>query len=233
MFDRIAGRYDLLNRLLSVGIDRRWRREAVRSLGCRGVCRVLDLATGTADLALAIALALPQASVVGIDPSEGMLAVGRRKVARRSLTDRVRLEAGDAQSLDAPDGSFDASVIAFGIRNVPDRARALQEMARVTTHGGRVVVLELGEPQPGPFGAIARLHVHHLVPLIGGIISGRDEYRYLTKSIAAFPSSDRFAQTMAEAGLDDVRVLPLTFGAVNLYVGEAQHPAAAEPSETL
>jgi demethylmenaquinone methyltransferase / 2-methoxy-6-polyprenyl-1,4-benzoquinol methylase len=219
MFDRIAPRYDLLNRVMSFGADRRWRRRTVRALGLGdGPARILDLATGTGDLALAIARRHPQATVVGTDPSTGMLEVGRRKAARRGLADRVELRQGDAQAIDAPDASFDGVTIAFGIRNVPDRARALAEMARVVRPGGRVCVLELGEPRRGVMAPLARLHVHHVVPRLGAWLSGAREYRYLQRSIAAFPAPEAFAAMMEAAGLEAAQVRPMSFGACHLYV---------------
>jgi len=220
MFDRIARRYDLLNRVLSLGVDQGWRRRAVRAMALGPGARALDLATGTADLALRMARAAEGVQVVGVDPSEGMLAVGRDKVRDAGLDGRIRLEAGDAQALRFEDDGFDAAAIAFGIRNVPDRPRALAEMARVTRPGGRVVVLELSEPRRGPLGALARFHVHWLVPRIGALLSGAREYRYLQESIAAFPPPEEFADVMSAAGIRVLEVRPLTFGASCLYVGE-------------
>lgn len=223
-FDAIAARYDLLNRVLSLGIDRSWRTKTVRALELEPGARVLDLATGTADLAIAIARSEPSAEVLGVDPSRGMLAVGEAKLARRGLDERVRLEMGDAQRLEAEDGRFDAITIAFGIRNVPDRAAALREMRRVGKPGARVAVLELGEPRGGLLGPLARFHVRVLVPRIGALLSGAREYRYLQTSIAAFPPPEEFSQMMRDAGLVDVRYEPLTFGACHLYKGRVPAP---------
>lgn len=225
MFDAIAARYDLLNRLLSLGIDQAWRQATVNELGESGVRRVLDLATGTGDLAIQIASKFPDAVIEAVDPSARMLDVARGKVAARGLLDRIQLESGIAEKLPYPDRYFDAVSIAFGIRNVPDRLRALSEMARVTRGGGRVAILELSEPQHGLLGPIARFHVHTVVPWLGGLLSGSREYRYLQRSIAAFPAPSEFAKMMEHAGLDVVRVLPLTFGACHLYVGEPRRAA--------
>lgn len=221
MFDRIADRYDFVNRVLSLGLDLRWRKLATRALALPPDApgEVLDLATGTGDLALTIAALHPTASVLGTDPSENMLAVGRRKVADRGLGARVRLTTGDAQAIEADDDRFSGATIAFGIRNVPDRSKALREMTRVVRSGSRVVVLELGEPNVGILGPFARFHVRHLVPRIGALLSGQTEYRYLQTSIAAFPPAEAFAEMMREAGLRDVTHTPLTFGACTLYVG--------------
>src|SRR5699024_4765750 len=159
----------------------------VRALALGANCRVLDLATGTADLALLTARMSADAQIVGLDPSAKMLAVGGAKVERLGFGPRIELLEGDAQSLPFEDDSFDGVTIAFGSRNVPDRGRALREMARVTKPGGRVAILELSEPQSGILGAFARIHVHHVVPFLGALVSGSKEYRYLQRSIAAFP----------------------------------------------
>ncbi len=219
MFDAIAARYDSLNRILSLGMDQGWRRKAVASLALRSGARVLDLATGTGDLAIAIAQTHPDSTVVGVDPSRNMLAEGVRKIGDIKLSDRVEMLEGDAQALGFDDQSFDGVTIAFGIRNVPDRAKALREMARVTRTGGRVAVLELSEPRSGMLGVLARTYVHQIVPRVGGFLSGAKEYRYLQKSIAAFPPADEFAQMMEDAGLEVLEMSPLTFGVAHLYVG--------------
>lgn len=225
MFDAIAGNYDRMNRVISLGIDIRWRTKAVQALGLGEIQdptphRILDVATGTGDLAIAIARAYPSAEVIGIDPSQGMLAIGRTKVTNETLDPRVDLVTGDAEALAFETGSFDGVTIAFGIRNVKDRARALREFARVVRVGGRVVVLELGEPDGAILGAFARIHVHRVVPFLGALFSGAREYRYLEQSIAAFPPRAEFAEMMREAGLHVRDVIPLTMGAASLFVGE-------------
>src|SRR5262249_51172778 len=180
---------------------------------------VLDLATGTGDLALMIAREHPSARILAIDPSRGMLDVAAGKVAAAS--GRIELRVGDAQALDLPDQSVDAVTMAFGIRNVPDRPKALREMARVTKPGGKVAILELSEPRRGALAALARFHIHTIVPRVGGALSGKKEYRYLQRSIAAFPPPEDFVAMMEEAGLRDVSALPLSFGVVHLFVGTA------------
>lgn len=225
MFDRIARRYDLLNRLMSFGVDKRWRKRTVAALALPGTdaCRVLDVATGTGDLAIDIARRHPGAEVIGVDPSANMIEVGARKVTR--FDGRVALTLGDAQALEFPDGHFDAVTIAFGIRNVPDRALGLREMARVCKPGGRVAILELGEPKRGVMAPLARFHIRQVVPRVGALLSGQKEYRYLQTSIAAFPPPDEFAAMMTEAGLAVLEVVPLTFGVCNLYVGTPSRSA--------
>lgn len=220
MFDGIAHRYDLVNRVISLGIDQSWRKKTVRSLELKPGARVLDLATGTADLAIMIARQHPHVSLVGVDPSAKMLEVGQKKLDAEQLAERIELQVGDAQQLNFPDRSFDGVSIAFGIRNVPDRLQGLREMARVTKAGGRVAILELSEPRGGLLGPLARFHVHSVVPAVGALLSGAKEYHYLQKSIAAFPPARRFEALMREAGLNIVASTALTFGVCHLYVGE-------------
>ena len=219
MFDRIAHRYDLLNRLMSFGLDRSWRKQLMGSMPTEG--RILDVATGTADVAIAMAETHAQRNVVGLDPSRGMLDVGETKINRRTLTDRVILVQGDAQSMEFPDDHFAGATIAFGIRNVPDRLQGLREMARVVKPGGPVAVLELSEPRGGLMAPFARFHVHHFVPLMGWLLSGRKEYRYLQTSVAAFPPAHDFAEMMKEAGLKNIEIKRMTFGVAHLYIGYA------------
>lgn len=219
MFDQIASRYDLLNRLISFGLDQGWRDRTVNALHLDSAERVLDLATGTGDLAIRIANRHERVHVSGIDPSPAMLDIGNRKVARAGLDRRVQLTLGDAQALEYPDDTFDAVCIAFGIRNVTDRERALAEMARVCRPGGRVAILELSEPRRGVLAHMARFHIRVLVPRLGALLSGSREYRYLQRSIAAFPPADEFAAHMERAGLHVLHVYPLTFGVCHLYVG--------------
>jgi len=218
MFDRIARRYDFVNRVLSFGIDKSWRRRTVKRLQLGERPRVLDVATGTGDLAIDIARMVPGATVIGLDPSTQMLAIAAQKLAKRGLTDRITLIEGDAQALPFAACELDAATIAFGIRNVPDRSLALRELARVVRPGGRICVLELGEPRSGLLGHAARFHTRHVVPRLGALLSGSREYAYLQKSIAAFPPAKEFALQMQRAGLHVIEVTPLTFGACTLYV---------------
>lgn len=228
MFDRIARRYDLANRILSFGLDRGWRRRAVAALELHGSSpartdrpqRVLDLATGTADVALEIVRQAPSAAVVGLDPSAAMLAIGRRKVRDAGVEARVELRLGAAESLPYDDDTFDGAIIAWGIRNVADRRAGLAEMARVVRPGGRVVILEANEPRGGVLAPGARLYLRRVVPHLGAILSrAPSEYRYLQTSIEAFPQPDAFIEMMTGAGLELVRAELLTFGVTGLYVG--------------
>jgi demethylmenaquinone methyltransferase / 2-methoxy-6-polyprenyl-1,4-benzoquinol methylase len=224
MFDQIAERYDLLNRIMSLGIDRGWRDRAVaelRPLVEEGrPLRVLDVATGTGDVAFAVADVYPSAEIVGIDPSTGMLGVAGQKRERSRHGARVRFTTGSAEALPFEDASFDGVTISFGIRNVPDRALGIREMGRVLRPGGRLVILELSEPRGGLFGSLAKFHVHYFVPFVGALLSGKKEYRYLQRSIAAFPPANDFGLLIAEQGFDVLTVTPLTFGTAHLYVAE-------------
>ena len=225
MFDTIAGRYDLLNRIISLGVDTRWRRRTVAALACAPSHRVLDLATGTADLALLTVSTYPGVRVVGLDPSPKMLEVGDQKLKKAGVSERITLVEGDAQHIPFEDQSFEGVSMAFGIRNVPDRMAALREMKRVTKPGGRIAILELSEPKNGLLGPLARFHIHSVVPWVGSVISGQKAYHYLQASIAAFPPPEEFAAMMREAGLRVIEVVPLSFGVSTLYVAT---PAKAE-----
>jgi demethylmenaquinone methyltransferase/2-methoxy-6-polyprenyl-1,4-benzoquinol methylase len=218
MFDKIARRYDFVNRVMSFGMDKGWRRRAVRALQLGERPRVLDVATGTGDLAIDIARTCPGATVVGLDPSRQMLAIAADKIVRRGLADRVSVVEGDAQQLPFASCEFDGATIAFGIRNVPDRDAGLRELARVVRPGGRIAVLELGEPRRGVLGALARVHTHHVLPRIGALLSGSREYAYLQRSMAAFPTPDAFVAQMERAGLHVVETAALAFGACTLFV---------------
>jgi demethylmenaquinone methyltransferase/2-methoxy-6-polyprenyl-1,4-benzoquinol methylase len=208
-----------LNRVISRGTDQAWRHKTVAAIAPSEAKRVLDLATGTADLALQIARVYPTSQLVGLDPSRNMLEIGRQKVEKAGLSERIELVEGTAEALPFEDDSFDAVTIAFGIRNVPDRERALFEMARVTRPGGRIAILELSEPRGSLVAPFARFHVHTVVPWIGALLSGQKEYRYLQRSIAAFPPPEVFANSMIDSGLQVLAVEPFTFGVCHLYVG--------------
>jgi demethylmenaquinone methyltransferase/2-methoxy-6-polyprenyl-1,4-benzoquinol methylase len=220
MFDAVAPRYDLLNHLLSAGLDRRWRARAVRELALRPGARLLDLCTGTADLAIAAARRAG-ASVVGVDLAPAMLALGRRKVARLDLEGRIALVRADAMRLPLQDGSVDAAAVGFGIRNVVDPAHAARELRRVLRPGGRLAILEFGLPRPPLLRAAYQIYFRRLLPRIGRLVSGHpDAYRYLPDSVLAFPEPNRFAAMLEGCGFARVRAVPLTFGIVQLFVAE-------------
>ena len=225
MFDRIAGVYDVMNTAMTAGLHHRWRSRAADLAGVGPGSRVLDVATGTGDLAIELAKAVPAGKVIGLDPSANMLAVATLKLAKRGLDGRVALIEGDAQSLPQANCEIDAATIAFGIRNVPDRPRALRELARVVRPGGTIAVLELGEPRRSLLGRAAAFHTHHVVPRLGALLSGKREYRYLQTSVAAFPPNDEFAQIMRDSGLDVRKVIPLTFGVCTLFIATPREDA--------
>ena len=220
MFDAIAARYDLLNHVLSAGIDRRWRRRAIQSLQLTGRERVLDLCTGTADLAIAAARAHPGAArVVGVDFAGAMLGVGRKKIARdRGLHDRVALVRGDATRIPLADRSVDAVTIAFGIRNVDEVAAACREMRRVLRRGGRLAILEFAVPTVPGLSRLYLGYLHHVLPRIGRAVSRHNAaYGYLPASIGAFSSPDEFVKILRDAGFSSISANGLTFGSVILY----------------
>ena len=223
MFDAIARRYDLLNRVLSAGRDRAWRARAVDALGLRGGERVLDLCTGTADLALALTSPRGGAgSVVGVDFSAEMLRLGQVKTARRRPGGKVRLLRADAERIPLRDAAVDGATIGFGIRNVRDRIAALAEVRRVLRPGGRLAILEFGEPGPAPVRVAYRWYFRHVLPLIGRLGSRhRSAYAYLPASVGAFPAPPAFCELLEQAGFTDVRADPLTFGIVYLYSARA------------
>ncbi len=219
MFDAIATKYDFLNHLLSAGIDRRWRRRAIRSLALTGRERVLDLCTGTGDLAIAARTARPAAArVVGVDFAAAMLRVARDKLWRRRLADTVTLVRGDATRIPAAGASVDAVTIAFGIRNVENINAACDEISRVLKRGGRLAVLEFSIPtMPGVRGAYL-WYFNHLLPRIGRLVSRHDAaYGYLPASVGAFASPGEFVKILRQSGFIDVSAIPLTMGIVFLY----------------
>lgn len=220
MFNGIAPRYDLLNHLLSMGIDKSWRRKAMRELegGRRGT--VLDIACGTGDFSIE-ALRHGVERVVGADISENMLAVAREKAREKGLEDRLEFRYGDSENLDFEDGTFDAVTVAFGVRNFEHLERGLAEMCRVLRPGGKVVVLEFSTPERFPMKQLYRFYFKQILPRVGGLVSGdRKAYEYLPASVFAFPQGDRFLQIMRSCGYRNVAQRRLTFGIASLYTGE-------------
>ena len=242
MFDSIASHYDIVNKVISLGSDEAWRRALVSSLELVPGKRVLDVATGTADVAIMMATweqlsttgqdkaatTMPpqRPKIIGVDPSSKMLDIGRQKVTSADLDGTVVLQQGDAQNLRQLYGasSFDAASIAFGIRNIPDRVAALREMGRVVKPGGAVSVLEFSEPREGILAPAARFFVNHVVPRLGALASGgaREEYAHLQRSINHFPLPEEFAEEMKAAGtLSDVAYSMIHPGGVYLYTARA------------
>ena len=222
MFDAIAGRYDFLNHVLSAGIDRRWRTRAVRSLRLTGRERVLDLCTGTGDLAIAAVRAQPSAArVVGVDFSGAMLRVGEGKLRRDRLHGRIAMVQGDATRIPLGDASVDAATIGFGIRNVEQIDVACAELHRVLKPGGRLAILEFAVPDVPVFGAFYGWYTNRVVPRIGRAFSRNDTaYAYLPASISAFATPDAFVKILRQAGFHAIRPIRLMFGSVILYTAE-------------
>jgi len=220
MFDRIAPRYDLLNRVLSLGIDRRWRRFAVRQLQVPRNGMVLDIATGTGDVALEIGRQTDASvTIVGSDFTQGMLVLGQDKIAASPYHDRILLVNAPCESMPHPNGTFDGITIAFGIRNVVDRQQGLCEMARVLKPGGQAVILEFATPHNSFFRAVYYFYFRRVLPWLGGLISQRSAYQYLPDSVLEFPDRETFKGMMEQAGFVDVRVHDLTGGIAAVHVG--------------
>jgi demethylmenaquinone methyltransferase/2-methoxy-6-polyprenyl-1,4-benzoquinol methylase len=221
MFDAIAPRYDLLNHVLSAGMDRGWRDRAVDALSLSSGARVLDLCTGTGDLAMAIVHRASGATVIGVDFAGEMLRLARVKVSGASLERRIRLVRGDAARIPLPDGSCDAATIAFGIRNVAEPQRALAELARVIRPGGRLAILEFGEPRIPGIRTLYSWYFRYVLPLVGRLISKHQSaYSYLPASVGAFPPPSEFSRIIAATGFSQVRAVPLTLGIVYLYAAQ-------------
>ncbi|HSB05793.1 MAG TPA: bifunctional demethylmenaquinone methyltransferase/2-methoxy-6-polyprenyl-1,4-benzoquinol methylase UbiE [Thermodesulfobacteriota bacterium] len=220
IFATVTGKYDFLNHLLSLRRDIGWRRHTVRRMSFFKTHRLLDVATGTADLAIQAAQRHPSVKVTGLDFVQAMITVGTRKITNRGLSDRIRLLRGDALALPFPDHSFDVSTIAFGIRNIPDKLRALQEMKRVIVPGGQVMVLEMTFPRKSIFQGAYHLYLHRILPRVArGFSRNPAAYEYLADSIMNFPDPEAFARLMEEAGLIQVEKYPLDFGITYLHIG--------------
>ncbi len=220
MFDRIAKRYDLMNRLISLGLDRSWRRRTLRTLAPRPGGRYLDIGAGTGDLSLGVLGYEPAATVVGLDPARGMLFLGREKAIQAGVEDRVDFVVGDAQMLPFSDASFDGVVLGFCIRNVERRQQALDEMHRVLVPGGQLVILELALPQRGAFRLLHRIHTGTAIPLAARLLSLSSAYEYLVKSVRAFPPPHEFMDQVRAAGFADTEYIPLTLGSVTIFTGQ-------------
>jgi demethylmenaquinone methyltransferase/2-methoxy-6-polyprenyl-1,4-benzoquinol methylase len=218
MFDAIAGRYDLLNTVLSGGLDRYWRYRAIRALTLSGRERLLDVCTGTADVAIAGARSGRAATVIGVDFAAAMLSRGVTKVRGHGLERRVHLIRGDAMGLPVADGSVDAVTIAFGIRNVQRPEAACAELFRSLRPGGRLAILEFGLPVVPAVRPLYRWYFNHVLPRIGRAVSRHQmAYDYLPQSVGSFPWGDGFARMLRDAGFSQVRARPLSLGIVYLY----------------
>jgi demethylmenaquinone methyltransferase/2-methoxy-6-polyprenyl-1,4-benzoquinol methylase len=223
MFDTIAPKYDFLNHLLSFGIDKRWRRIAVRLIKAPEGGKVLDVATGTGDVALEIARVTPDSVMItGADFSPEMIALGQTKIAASPYAKRIDFKVAPCEDLPFGSDTFDSVTIAFGIRNVVDRRLGLAELWRVIKPGGRIVILEFSIPRSAVFRWLYHFYFLRILPAIGGLFSKYDAYKYLPDSVLEFPSTEEFCNIMTDIGFKHVRCQPLTFGISSIYTGSKE-----------
>jgi len=219
MFDRISGRYDFLNHFLSLGIDIGWRKKAIRELTSIQPKLILDVATGTGDFAIQ-ALSLQPTKIVGVDISEGMLEVGRKKLKEMHHDQRIELRTGDSENLPFESNTFDAVTVAFGVRNFETLEKGLAEMLRVVRPGGKVVILEFSKPQGFPFRQLYNFYFKYILPVIGRLFSADTAaYTYLPESVEAFPDGQKFLAILDRLGYKTTSCKALTFGISSLYTG--------------
>ncbi len=217
MFDSIAPKYDFLNRFLSMGIDQIWRKKAINSLKEVNPKQILDVATGTADLAIA-ALKLNPDHIIGIDISNQMLEVGRNKINNKALNRKITLKQADSANLPFEDNKFDAITVAFGVRNFEFLQQGINQMYRVTRNGGKLAVLEFSKPKSFPFKQLYNFYFKYILPGWGGLISkSKTAYTYLPESVEHFPEGENFAAYLKNAGYKKIEIKPLTFGICTLY----------------
>lgn len=220
MFNSIAGKYDFMNRFLSAGIDVRWRKKAINLLKPLHPQQVLDVATGTGDVAILTHKLLQPQKITGIDISEGMLQVGREKINKLGLSAVIDLQKGDSETIHFPDNSFDAITVAFGVRNFQHLEKGLKEMHRVLKPGGKLVVLEFSRPKEPLFKTVYNLYMNLLAPGIGKMLAkNREAYQYLNDSVQAFPEREDFVTIMKGAGYNNTSFEPLTMGICCIYCG--------------
>jgi len=219
MFDNISPRYDFLNHFLSLGIDILWRKKAVKELKAIKPKLILDIATGTGDFAIE-ALSLKPEKIIGVDISEGMLSFGREKLSRRKLNDKIELRMGDSEKLLFDDNTFDAVIVAFGVRNFENLEKGLRDMLRVLKPGGKVVVLEFSKPGKFPMKQLYNFYFKYILPIIGRLISkDKAAYTYLPESVKAFPDGPLFIDILERVGFKETLCKPLTFGISSIYTG--------------
>lgn|SRR4030095_7742697 len=220
MFNQIAFRYDFLNHFLSGGIDRGWRKKAIAELNTLRPMTILDVATGTADMPVMLVKLLSPDKVIGIDISEGMLEIGRKKISKFNLKDKITLQAGDGENILFSNASFYAVTVAFGVRNFQYLEKGLAEMYRVLKPGGKLVVLEFSKPDKGYFLPFYKIYLRVVAPRIGKMVSGsREAYQYLNDSVNAFPEGDRFIEILKKTGFRDTYCRKLTLGIATIYCG--------------
>lgn len=221
MFDNIAQRYDFLNRLLSLGIDKIWRKKAIHQLKSLQPKYILDVATGTADVALETARRLHPDKIVGLDISAEMLHFGREKVAAQGLSEIIELIQGDSENLPFADNTFDAITVAFGVRNFENLEKGLSEMNRVLKQGGKLVVLEFSKPRSFPFKQLFQFYFRYILPIIGRWTSQDPRaYQYLFESVQVFPEGLQFLNILQKTGYKTSKCIPLTLGVCSIYTAE-------------
>ncbi len=217
MFDNISEDYDGLNRVISLGIDVSWRKKVVKLVGENDPKQILDIATGTGDLALMMSKLNPE-KIVGLDISEGMLQVGRQKVAKANLTDKIEMVVGDSENIPFPDNTFDAITVSFGVRNFENLDKGLTEILRVLKPGGKFVVLETSNPTKFPFKQGYRLYTNFILPTIGKLFSkDKVAYSYLSESANSFPFGEAFNNILQKNGFKNAKNTPVTFGVASIY----------------
>ncbi len=217
MFDNISHRYDFLNHFLSLGIDKLWRKKAIEMLRDSSPQVILDVATGTGDFALQ-AMSLKPQHISGIDISEGMLEVGRRKIRAKNLQDTIDLKTGDSENIPFPENKFDAVTVAFGVRNFENLEKGLEEIHRVLRPGGKLIILEFSRPRRFPMKQLYNFYFKHILPRVGRAVSSDSAaYTYLPESVQAFPDGDDFLQVLNRIGYKNTRCNALTFGISSIY----------------
>ncbi|HRW97241.1 MAG TPA: bifunctional demethylmenaquinone methyltransferase/2-methoxy-6-polyprenyl-1,4-benzoquinol methylase UbiE [Bacteroidales bacterium] len=219
MFNNIAHRYDFLNHFLSAGIDYSWRRKAIKLMGRKNPKTILDVATGTGDLAIE-ALKINPEKIIGVDIAEDMLEFGRKKLTEKKLQDKITLETGDSENLRFGDASFDAVMVAFGVRNFENLEKGLSEMFRVINQNGQVMILEFSKPKKFPVKQLYNFYFRFILPSLGKMISGDSSaYTYLPESVGKFPDGDAFLNILQKIGFKEVKQIKLTFGIASIYWG--------------
>lgn len=222
MFNNISPKYDLLNHVLSLGIDILWRKKAIKLLKPQQPKKILDVATGTADFAIE-SLAINPDKVVGVDISEGMLSVGKKKIAKMGLEDKIELKLGDSEKLPFSNEQFDAVIVSFGVRNFENLEKGLSDIHRVLKKDGTLVVLEFSQPESFPFKQIYNFYFKYILPLIGKVISKDNAaYTYLPESVKVFPYGNEFTGILDKIGFKQTQCKPLTFGISSIYMGRKQ-----------
>ena len=221
MFNQIAGRYDFLNRFLSARVDLRWRKKAIRLLKNSRPSRVLDVATGTADMAIRACRSMEGLQVTGIDISEGMLEIGRKKVEKEGLKDRIKLQTGDSEAINYSENTFDAVMVAFGVRNFENLEKGLAEIRRVLKPGGQLIILEFSRPRKKLIRGVYRLYMSIIAPGIAKWFrQNKQAYQYLNESADAFPDRENFTSILDRIGYTDTGFKPLSLGICCIYSGK-------------